>query len=193
VTWHWLQGRKAHFVQDLHEKYGGWPPTPSPEMDSTDSQRPGPVVRVSPQEVDFTDLDAFKTIYSHRETYVKTTWYRRIAGSPLLTVFNTSDVDVHRRHRRLLGGPMAESALAQHIPTISARVDLTIQRIREEAASRGCADVWQWCLFMATDVIGELTFGESFKMLEQGKVGHPTLSRVGFLLPRSLFIFLCSP
>jgi hypothetical protein len=32
------------------------------------------------------------------------------------------------------------------------------------------ADVFKWWLFMATDIIGELSFGESFRMLEAGKV-----------------------
>ncbi len=36
--------------------------------------------------------------------------------------------------------------------------------------SRGVADVFKWWTFMATDVIGELSFGESFRMLEHGKV-----------------------
>jgi hypothetical protein len=35
---------------------------------------------------------------------------------------------------------------------------------------RGVADVLKWWTFFTTDVIGELTFGDSFRMLEQGKV-----------------------
>lgn len=35
---------------------------------------------------------------------------------------------------------------------------------------RGAADVFKWWLFMATDVIGELSFGESFRVLEAGEV-----------------------
>jgi hypothetical protein len=34
----------------------------------------------------------------------------------------------------------------------------------------GREDVFKWWLFMATDIIGELSFGESFRMLEAGKV-----------------------
>ncbi|KAJ5514962.1 hypothetical protein N7463_004514 [Penicillium fimorum] len=33
----------------------------------------------------------------------------------------------------------------------------------------GFTDVFKWWLFMATDIIGEPTFGESFRMLETGK------------------------
>lgn len=41
--------------------------------------------------------------------------------------------------------------------------------------TRGVADVFKWFLFMATDVIGELTFGESFRMLELGEVSSFSL------------------
>lgn len=37
--------------------------------------------------------------------------------------------------------------------------------------ARGAADVFKWWFFMATDIIGELTFGESFRTLEHGQVG----------------------
>lgn len=40
----------------------------------------------------------------------------------------------------------------------------------EEIQNRGATDVFKWWLFMATDIIGELSFGESFRMLEAGKV-----------------------
>lgn len=45
-----------------------------------------------------------------------------------------------------------------------------MSRIREEALSpRGVADIYKWIFFMATDIIGELSFGDSFRMLEIGK------------------------
>jgi hypothetical protein len=37
-------------------------------------------------------------------------------------------------------------------------------------SSRGVADMFKWWLFMATDIIGDLTFGSFFDMLVQGKV-----------------------
>ncbi|KAL9093047.1 MAG: hypothetical protein Q9165_004185 [Trypethelium subeluteriae] len=42
--------------------------------------------------------------------------------------------------------------------------------MQEESKTRGIADVYKWWIFLATDVIGELSFGDSFRMLEQGKV-----------------------
>lgn len=53
---------------------------------------------------------------------------------------------------------------------MNSRVCLAISRIAEEMERRGAADVFKWWLFMATDIIGELSFGDSFRMLESGKV-----------------------
>jgi len=80
------------------------------------------------------------------------------------------------------------------------RVDFAIQRMREQGETRGVIDVFQWWMFMTTDVIGEssqcvdgtgypdrkkrnrtyrqiptsgqLTFGESFRTLEKAQVSH---------------------
>lgn len=51
---------------------------------------------------------------------------------------------------------------------------MAINRMDEEMGKRGAADVFKWWLFMATDVIGELSFGESFRMLEAGEVMQAT-------------------
>jgi hypothetical protein len=54
---------------------------------------------------------------------------------------------------------------------IAEKINLTVTRICQEMESRGVADVFKWWLFMTTDIIGELSFGQSFGMLESGKVG----------------------
>ena len=53
---------------------------------------------------------------------------------------------------------------------MKARADLAVEKISLEMQERGAADVLKWWTFFTTDVIGELTFGDSFRMLEQSKV-----------------------
>ena len=48
---------------------------------------------------------------------------------------------------------------------------LAVDKIQVGAAQPGKgADILKWWTLMATDVITQLSFGESFEMLEQGKV-----------------------
>lgn len=65
---------------------------------------------------------------------------------------------------------MSESNLKTMESLVTERVDLAVKRIMEEMKARGCADVMKWWMFLTTDVIGELTFGESFRMLDIGRV-----------------------
>ncbi|PHH67543.1 hypothetical protein CDD82_1375 [Ophiocordyceps australis] len=116
-----------------------------------------------------TDLSALKKIYSTKESFIKAPFYRSITAHDQESIFSTVRPSYHRRSRRLLAGQISETALRAHIATIDERVKLAIERIGQEIKTRGVADVWKWWLFLATDTIGELTFGESFRMLELGK------------------------
>lgn len=80
---------------------------------------------------------------------------------------------------------MSELSLKSMEPLIDARVRLTIQKMQEEMKTRGVADVYKWWFFMATDIIGEITFGESFRMLEKGKVGD------SLLRPDAVYLMHC--
>ena len=65
---------------------------------------------------------------------------------------------------------MSKSSLKSVEPIVKSKVELAMQQMAREMKSRGCADIAKWWLFMATDVIGELSFGDSFRTLEIGKV-----------------------
>lgn len=116
------------------------------------------------------DIAAAKEIHSVKATYAKAPWYRTFATPGTENVFSTTDIDFHRRHRRLLQGPLSETNLKVFHPVVEQRVELAIQRMKEETKSRGATDVLKWFLFLATDTVGELTFGESFRTLESGEV-----------------------
>lgn len=47
---------------------------------------------------------------------------------------------------------------------------MAIEKIGLDMKQYGAVNVMKWFMFFSTDVIGELTFGESFRMLEQGTV-----------------------
>lgn len=130
---------------------------------------PGPIVRISPTEACFQDLSTTREMYRVKGEYRKGKFYDQLANGQV-SVFSTRDVDVHKRQRRLLSSEMSESSLQKHLPVVEAKVRLAIQRMQEEMQQRKAADVFHWFLSMATDVIGELSFGKSFDMLETGGV-----------------------
>jgi cytochrome P450 len=91
------------------------------------------------------------------------------------SVFDVHDVDVHARHRRVLSSAMTEASLQRVEGVVHERAALAVQRIGEESKKTSRADVIKWWMFFSTDVIGELTFADSFRMLEQWKVSAALL------------------
>jgi cytochrome P450 len=128
-------------------------------------------VRLSPHEVDFSSIAAAKRIHTFTRPLVKSQMYEIFRNSNgAQSVFDIRDIEAHARHRRLLSSAMSEASLKTVEGVVHERAELAVQRIGEEMKKEGRANVMKWWMFFSTDVIGELTFGDSFRMLEQGKV-----------------------
>ncbi|KAI0854016.1 putative cytochrome P450 [Daldinia vernicosa] len=141
-----VRGQRPQWVHSLHEKYGT-------------------VVRITPKEVSIQDPNAVQQMYQIKGEFLKSQFYEVfLPGNK--NVFSTTDVNYHRRHRKLLASEISESGLAVHRPTVDDKVRMAIEGMAEEMEKRGATDVYRWSLYMATDVIGELSFGSSFRMLE---------------------------
>ncbi|EYE97982.1 cytochrome P450 [Aspergillus ruber CBS 135680] len=149
TIFYWFAGKKPNYVHFLHQKYG-------------------PVVRVGFEEVDICDIDAVKVIYRARGGFLKSARFYRTL-SAVETLFSTTDPAFHSAHRRLLANPISDSSLTRFEPLIADRIRLAVDKMSDEFESRGVIDVFKWWFFMATDVIGELSFGESFRMLDSGE------------------------
>ncbi|KAI2613414.1 cytochrome P450 [Hypoxylon sp. NC1633] len=149
LRYNMVKGAKVKYVDNLHKLYG-------------------PVVRISPSEASLRDPSVTRKIYSVKGEFPKADFYDKIS-SDLVNVFGTRDIEVHRRFRRLLSSGIAESSLLTHLPVIEGKVRMAIERMGEEMKRRSAADVFHWFLAMATDIIGELSFGQGFQMLETGE------------------------
>jgi cytochrome P450 len=138
------------------------------------------VVRVGPQEVDISDMTAAKEIHRVKDGYKKAPFYQNLVPNTN-NLFNTLDVEFHRHHRRLLSSPLSESSLKSVEPTVDGYVKTAIASMKREMDERGAADIAKFWLFMATDIIVELSFGESFGILRHGKVGSESTRLLSLL------------
>ncbi|RFU33652.1 hypothetical protein B7463_g2674, partial [Scytalidium lignicola] len=86
-----------------------------------------------------------------------------------------SDAD-HSRYRRLISHGFSEKAMREQEPVATSYIDLLIQRLRERA-KHGPQDMVAWYNWTTFDLIGDLTFGESFDCLEKA-VYHPWIEFV---------------
>jgi len=81
----------------------------------------------------------------------------------------------HGQRRKLFARGFSKSYLREHWePTVRRKTLLAVEKIKVDAQT-GVADLLKWWTFMATDIVGVLGFGQSFGMLELGKVSrsHP--------------------
>lgn len=139
-----LLGRRIHHIHALHDHYG-------------------PVVRVSPHEVSIASPPAAKQIHKVSSAFPKTKWYTSFTQ---ITdrIFAMTDRKQHAARRRLLAHPLSESGLRVFEAHVKSRIELAVARIGEEMKVQGYADVMKWFYFLATDVIGDLSFGEGFNV-----------------------------
>ncbi|GAQ42808.1 cytochrome P450 [Aspergillus niger] len=150
VRYQTVIGNRPRYVQALHRQYG-------------------PVVRVGPNAVDIADIAGVREIHRIGSGFLKSPVYELLKHDNAKSVFSATDPKFHSKHRRLLSSPFADANLHSLEPLIEARIRFTMQRMQEEMATRKVADVQKWFFFMSSDIIGELSFGDSFRMLEQGK------------------------
>jgi hypothetical protein len=149
-------GRRIFYIDSLHQKYG-------------------PVVRISPTEVAVSDIDGFKQIHAVSSKFTKDIWYEKLTNFPRHSVFTLRDPKKHAQRRKLFARGFSKSYLREHWGNaVSEKCKLAVWKIRQDAKA-GNADLLKWWTFMATDIVGLLGFGESFGMLELGRVGCDVL------------------
>lgn len=131
----------------------------------------GPVVRIGPNEVDVADIQGYRDIHRIGNRIQKSQWYPRFRTAYAdQDVFSETNSKKHAIRRRLLSRPFSNSNLQQNwSQLINEKAQLAVQKMRAQAEV-GLCDVLEWWNYYAVDVIGQISFGESFGMLELGKV-----------------------
>jgi cytochrome P450 len=114
-VWGLHKGRWPMIVKGFHDKYG-------------------PIVRTMPNELVFTDPQAWKDIYGHRQGHpqfhkdpIHVGSVQDIPGSTTLTMAGDEE---HARQRRALSHAFSQKALLEQESIIRGYVDLFIERLK---------------------------------------------------------------
>jgi cytochrome P450 len=133
-------------VIDLHEQYGS-------------------IVRIAPDELATTELEAWEDIYQAKPQLPKD----QLSFTPPLngadTLF-TAQGATHQRMRRTLANAFSDKALRQQNPIVQHYVDLFIERMERELQKSTTLDITKFYGFLSLDIIGDLSIGKSFHGLE---------------------------
>ncbi|KAJ3550039.1 hypothetical protein NM208_g207 [Fusarium decemcellulare] len=128
----------------------------------------GDVVRVAPNELAFFDEKTWKDIMGHRtqgrSEFAKPLFFYNPTNGPTNIVSSTGPE--HAMLRRQLAPGFSEKSLRSQQPIIMRYIDLLMLRLHERC-KYGNVDLMSWYNFTTFDIIGDLTFGESFQCLEK--------------------------
>ncbi|KAJ5717382.1 hypothetical protein N7488_003028 [Penicillium malachiteum] len=151
------RGAQLYYIHRLHREYG-------------------PIVRISPNEVSVSSMADVKVIHRVGSGFLKTEWYEAFTRG-VIGVFNMRDPKEHAQRRKLFARPFSKSALrSSWEPVVKEKARLAISQIRNELAQNGICDILKWATFLATDISSHLMFGDSFDMLQKGKVSNTNLT-----------------
>ncbi|KAJ8106217.1 hypothetical protein OPT61_g9684 [Boeremia exigua] len=132
---------------ELHEKYG-------------------PVVRLAPNRYSINHSDAAKVILGHHNAMDKSNYYLPFGQPDESNVFSEPSLAAHTRLRRPMAQLYSQTNLLSYEPFIDTCNTILLKRLGEYAENGKTLDVRELMQFYAFDVIGEITVGSRFGLME---------------------------
>ncbi|KAL7952237.1 cytochrome P450 [Trichoderma compactum] len=132
--------------------------------------RYGPVVRVSPNSLSYSHPDAAKAIRGHRKPgqteHEKDPVVHHVNSDNIVGTLRPNHIEL----RRLLSPGFSHKAITDQQPIFMKYVDKLFDRLGERHANgTQKIDIAAWFSYTTFDIIGDLSFGESFDCLDNEK------------------------
>ncbi|KAH8712078.1 benzoate 4-monooxygenase cytochrome P450 [Phaeosphaeriaceae sp. PMI808] len=144
----------------------------------------GRIVRIAPNELSYTDSAAWKDIYSTRPGQLvfprNPTWFRKMTPDEPNSILGPHEED-HARFRRAFSHSFSDKSLRDQAPVVESYVDTFIDQLSAPVSGRKWTEktvnLEHWLNYLTFDISGDLSFGESFDCLSNGKL-HPWVETV---------------
>lgn len=166
VSW---DGSLSHWLKELHDYYRS------------------DVVRISTDELSFIGAGVWKDLYGNRpghEHFQKDL----LLFADTDNIVTATDAD-HSRMRRLLSHAFSDKALLEQEPLIQGYVNTLVDGLKKQidGPAKGKVNFSDWFMWMTFDVIGDLSFGESFHCLENTHY-HPWVANICDVMRRIVLL-----
>ncbi|RYP33768.1 hypothetical protein DL767_004635 [Monosporascus sp. MG133] len=149
---YWRTYRLDLEVQKLHQIYGD-------------------IVRIGPNELSINDPKALHAIHSSSSPCTKGPWYNVLHPCIALNVIRKHEY--HAQRRKAWDRAFSAKALRGYQPHVAYYTDLLLKQIQSRAGQP--VNVADWFSFYAFDIMGSLSYSESFGMLRRGEK-HPFMT-----------------
>lgn len=139
----------------------------------------GLVVRIAPNELSYADGGAWKDIYASRPGHQpfprNPTWFKKMTPDEPHSIVGFNE-EAHARARRTFVHSFSEKSLRDQSPVIERYVELFMSQLKSPVSGRTwkekTVDLTAWFNYLSFDITGDLSFGESFDCLANGRA-HP--------------------
>ncbi|KAK3661299.1 hypothetical protein LTR56_000422 [Elasticomyces elasticus] len=160
--YHNVRGQLPFKVASLHRQYG-------------------PVVRIGPDHMSFTDAAAWQDIYGLQPGRVQNQKDMQ-AYTPHMPGWDQNivhaDDTFHAKLRRMYGAAFSPKALGEQAGMLQKYADLMVTQLKIAVERDGVQDMSAWYNYTTFDLTGDFAFGEAFHCLEQGGKSHFFLKTV---------------
>lgn len=144
-----LSGQYAQQLKDFHLQYG-------------------PVVRVAPDELSFTDSHAWTVIYAYNNgtSFPKSPRWFRARPNGAFGILASPNTE-HPRFRRTFAPAFTEKALLEKEELIAQHAGALVQKLKRTSSAGEAINMTDELEFTSFDIAGEFAFSEPFECLEK--------------------------
>ena len=94
---------------------------------------------------------------------IKSSLYNLAQMSPHHNIFDTVDVETHKRKRKIISQALTEKSMRTFEPVMSEQVDIFIQQLSISSKKSEDVDMTERCMWLGGDIVGQLAFGYELK------------------------------
>jgi cytochrome P450 len=143
LHYHAYVGDEATVIHEAHKRYG-------------------PLVRVSPQEVDIADADAIAPIYISKGGFPKAPCYANFDIDGHKTIFSTEDTEYRAPRAKSIMPLFSTKSVRDNEAALYGCVDNMVRRMREEARTAAPVNILNLTRSLALDVVSTHLFMENY-------------------------------
>ncbi|KAE8393149.1 cytochrome P450 [Aspergillus alliaceus] len=143
--WLFAQERKAtphKHILELHKEYG-------------------PIMRISPNEISFTDIEASDVIYAQTSRFEKSKYYYQAFETPAKNLFSMQDRREHSQDKKLISHSMSRANIILHESSLYDKANFVMDRVAKRAMSGQTVPLFLLFRCMTLDMISDFAFGKS--------------------------------
>ncbi|KAJ4323746.1 hypothetical protein N0V94_001664 [Neodidymelliopsis sp. IMI 364377] len=127
-----------------------------------------PIVRLAPNRYSINDGDAARAILGHHNPLDKSKYYHPFGQPDEYNLFSEPSISAHSKIKRPIAQLYSQTNLLSYEPFVDTCNTILLKRLEEYAHSNDVLDVRELMQFYAFDVIGEITVGSRFGLMEAG-------------------------